>query len=928
MPTGHITMSEKSEKSIPLPDANYWRDKLAAFLHDTPSKCLDIPIHQDKSASAMKRAGFDSDEVGIYDHGADHVAAAADRIPFPKSRISGTACAFDGYKNAFRHPLSGDQTLVFTPIQSSELGEEWEQSTQPKFNLHPEKWTDAEIKRAQFFSHWRLWREWAIEKDFRMGFLPADTRIPDHTIWNHTAIVSALAGCRGKPAFLKFQIGPVQDFIAAARNTRDLWSGSYLLSWLMATGLKRFSELSGPDAVVFPSLRNQPLFDLQWRDDLWSQIQVDKKVHPFWEEMSHETADLLTPNLPNVFLALVSADKAPEIARAVEKAIREEWERIARSVFKACVDRRIMDLSPLETASDIESRYHDQIDRHIEISWLVYPWPDSIEDAVKQANQLPDRDCVERLNTVLEAFEKAMPMDHRDERYYGDDKDKSKTKLNNVGLAWSVMAALCGWELDSVRQTRAFRSWAEGGWADKSSVNAKDALTGKEEMILGGSGFVDSIAKLNIPDRWKNLFKHNDEVGAITLIKRCWHLAYLVPEWGFKEDDFPYPSTEDIACHKPKQDSCDENQDKRSESSSKGKYFAVIAFDGDEIGKWVSGAKTPSFRSQLAQYEGGGALEYFERESNPDNDQEKGTLKARFSPLLESQRMVSPSYHLQFSEALANFSRLARPVVEAHSGRLIYAGGDDVLAMLPADSAILCAQDLRRVFGGQAPSNVRIPISIYKNGDSECPGFLCDGTKDHGKNIPMVLPGPCASASVGVAIAHFKSPLQDVVRAAQLAEKRAKRNPLGRNAIAVTLMKRSGEIQEWGCKWDSNGVELLSALVEAMKGPGQDQPGPLSNKFPQRVCELLEPYLSVDSNQEASISFDAYSVILREMDHALDRQCTLSNSSARRELKERVLTLAKRYLESIRNKGTDPNHMLQGMIGLCKTSAFTKRIQF
>jgi hypothetical protein len=37
---------------------------------------------------------------------------------------------------------------------------------------------------------------------------------------------------------LKLQIGPVQDFIAQARSTRDLWSGSYLLSWLMAAGLE------------------------------------------------------------------------------------------------------------------------------------------------------------------------------------------------------------------------------------------------------------------------------------------------------------------------------------------------------------------------------------------------------------------------------------------------------------------------------------------------------------------------------------------------------------------------------------------------------------------------------------------------------------------------------------------------------------------
>ena len=34
-------------------------------------------------------------------------------------------------------------------------------------------------------------------------------------------------------SLLKLQIGPVQDFIAQARSTRDLWSGSYLLSWLM-----------------------------------------------------------------------------------------------------------------------------------------------------------------------------------------------------------------------------------------------------------------------------------------------------------------------------------------------------------------------------------------------------------------------------------------------------------------------------------------------------------------------------------------------------------------------------------------------------------------------------------------------------------------------------------------------------------------------
>jgi CRISPR-associated protein Cmr2 len=38
-----------------------------------------------------------------------------------------------------------------------------------------------------------------------------------------------------------------------------------------------------------------------------------------------------------------------------------------------------------------------------------------------------------------------------------------------------------------------------------------------------------------------------------------------------------------------------------------------------------------------------------------------------------------------------------------HAGRLIYAGGDDVLAMLPVADLIPAMQRLRRVYSGQDP---------------------------------------------------------------------------------------------------------------------------------------------------------------------------------------------------------------------------------
>ncbi|MDO8945354.1 MAG: type III-B CRISPR-associated protein Cas10/Cmr2, partial [Desulfobacterales bacterium] len=276
------------------------------------------------------------------------------------------------------------------------------------------------------------------------------------------------------------------------------------------------------------------------------------------------------------------------------------------------------------------------------------------------------------------------------------------------------------------------------------------------------------------------------------------------------------PNTRGIAGHQPEKD-CGDDETAEDAATSE-KYFAVLAFDGDEIGKWISGEKLPPFSTQLADYHDHGkevrhgALEYFERDSNPDG---KESLKDRFANFLKSPRPLSPSYHLQFSEALGNFALLcAGPIVEAFDGRLIYAGGDDVVALMPADTALACAEALRSAFTGgevQAPDGT----VLFR---SPAPGFLTSDRwkDDHGRGrpIPFLVPGPAADASVGIAIAHFKAPLQDVVRAAQAAEKRAK-NQLGRSAVAVTLFKRSGETNEWGAKWDSGGLDLYCALADA-----------------------------------------------------------------------------------------------------------------
>src|SRR6202035_1604331 len=91
----------------------------------------------------------------------------------------------------------------------------------------------------------------------------------DHTIWHH---LDAAMGCRGSTgqggvALLTFALGPVQPFIAAARTVRDLWTGSYLLSWLTFAAMRPVLEECGPAAVLSPALRGNPLMD-RWLHEL------------------------------------------------------------------------------------------------------------------------------------------------------------------------------------------------------------------------------------------------------------------------------------------------------------------------------------------------------------------------------------------------------------------------------------------------------------------------------------------------------------------------------------------------------------------------------------------------------------------------------------------------------------------------------------
>uniref|UniRef100_A0A7C3DVC7 Type III-B CRISPR-associated protein Cas10/Cmr2 n=1 Tax=Meiothermus ruber TaxID=277 RepID=A0A7C3DVC7_MEIRU len=110
----------------------------------------------------------------------------------------------------------------------------------------------------------------------------------------------------------------------------------------------------------------------------------------------------------------------------------------------------------------------------------------------------------------------------------------------------------------------------------------------------------------------------------------------------------------------------------------------------------------------------------------------------------------NPEAHRKLSNTLDDFAHEAQRIVREHHGFMVYSGGDDVLAFLPVNQAVACAQDLSESFRHRVRGTL----------------------------------------SAGIAVVHYREPLSLSLQRARDAEKAAKDG--GRNALAVALHTRGG----------------------------------------------------------------------------------------------------------------------------------------
>ncbi len=933
-----------------MSDETLWHVKLHARLHDPAEKALvllrDPEGHEGGTSSALRRllgpqhldvGDIDPDNADVlhcalFKGGiksgtyktvkrADWWAAAADRPQWPMQEVTVQTKKGDELilkvahwaqvrwtkKPVLIHPLTGAQFDLSQGSALAGLGgtdlDDLKSRSFTHFAGLVQRKGDAVDWCRTLLAFWRFGPALREEEDNgKLGalwpLLPADTRVPDHSIWDHLDLTSAFAGAMaadpdGEVALLTMALGPVQSFIEAARSTSDLWAGSHLLARLAWEAMKPVCEALGPDAILFPRLRGVPQVDLWLRQDCGLPPELFSGCE--WTRGATDANPLFSAALPNRFVAIVPASKATQLAHQVERAVRGWLQTLGQEV----VDRL---LQAAGLGQDGQQHCHrqmrEQIDGFPEVHWAAVPF-----SLIRPRNEKKQNDLdTSALSAAMAPFFGVQPgqpcgfLDSHAWKVLHNElswDDNTTFWSPNPGALYPAVHELAERALAAAKAVRPFKQNAQQGWrcsltgetewlttdADHLAVPAGKRKSRNDKAFRHGEHVETLWTKLaDAKPAWA---KKGEHLGALPALKRLWPtlfaeeagralvdsdsagsaqrfvvsthtmaLAHQIDQWlerGRPGADgvlaeLDRHAVESVALPRRLMrrhagnpalavakrlpallDAADELDDDAQarelqhlvrrtlrgsgdDDTRLETYYAMLLMDGDHMGAWLAGGDNY-------------AISY--RESFHPDVRDGFDKHAQSQPLLRAyasqKRAVSPNRHLAISAALNDFSLVvARHVIETeHLGRLIYAGGDDVLAMLPVADLLPAMQRLRLAYSGHDPAHA----SGDRQGLALKDGFAMLGgeRKDRPPRL-MRMMGERATASCGAVVAHHQAPLSAVMRELRLAEKRAKGEG-GRDAFSLAIVKRSGGALLVTAKW-GEPVALLTALREFLADEG------------------------------------------------------------------------------------------------------------
>ena len=612
-----------------------------------------------------------------------------------------------------------------------------------------------------------------------------------------------------------FTLGPVQGFVAQARRTRDLWAGSFLLSWLAGRAMESVLRQNDLNVIAFPDVGtlSEP------KDPLLAAILKKEAAVP-----------PSIGSIPNRFKARVTEDFNPD---AVGTAVQCAWKKLCEIVYGEFVEE-IADKHGNKT-KDIWDR---QIKSFWEINWILGDDPgDSTDDSwldlrKNWRDHWPEPEKGDHC-TIMGDFQeisghiRSRPDEKLQQEEFWQELQgqlgrleiRDSERLCAISLVKRLFPKL---KEEQLRQTI---GWVPGGVA--SSVGNWPSTT-----YMAVVPWLRHIC--NEPKHIDGLKEYIQHVQRKT---GDW-FKVLASEWAVKLEGLEVLRTISVG----------------------GKNLDAI--DGDLLHYYALKNHRTTYLSRTRP-------QHFRDDPDQKN---RAFLLEELKKLHEMTQMRPRSFYAlllmdgdhmgkllrlhdqgTISRALLAFNGHVPNIVKKHEGVTIYAGGDDVLALLPLDCAIVCAEELRQNY-------------------TDC------FTKEQ---------NPDPTISGAIVFAHHQLPLQDVVGTAHgLLDKKAKAEN-GRQSLALAVLKSSGITAEWVNVWGQkpSPVAALLELIEKMART-EDYPRGFFHKLRDRYVLLT------DENTSQELKIDLRKVLIAEYLKTVGTQTSLQQAEQAVDL---LLKASNRY---------------------------------
>ena len=563
-----------------------------------------------------------------------------------------------------------------------------------------------------------------------------------------------------------FTIGPVQSFIAQARKTRDLYAGSAILGDIIGVTINYVRSGSGNKIIM-------PAPDLQAKPNRFiAEVIVEYPEHYADEVVAiarEKWVQLCAESLQVAGIFQNDQAFARKLQMYLEKSVSPEAE------FECLRSRAVSSL--LSTFRDLPNGYYKQIENFLETHWVAIR---------KSDNYLSDYN---RLQELLGAIKNSRQFDQTDENasrkcsidgernalFYRERTidDKKPNDIQKEALPITLTQQLT--KLDPGEALSAV-SLAKRFYEPRKSFPSTAAVA-----LLSALETVSRGDDKHVIDDYKALYGASfddqmfyEENLTVSYLKKHGH-AVNAPD-ALKQHEAVKKAFNKVGV-------------------SFCKYYAIIAFDGDSMGKVWSGdaiiqpniverfQSTLSTRLQVFQTLLGQRLGIYATFA-------KVLLEGNFPIPGENTSdntwhiILDDPYYKTYFEKLKQKYKNKNDIEESGSsfltrqkGKAVYAGGDDFLGFVNLQYLFRVMRELREAYDT----------------------LVSEPLKDYMINKYKL------TFSAGVAIAHYKKPLSEVLKWTREMERKAKGIDDDKNAFAIAVLKQTGDIEVTRYKWYGDG---------------------------------------------------------------------------------------------------------------------------